>query len=74
MTFINTMTERNVFEALRSWLVTRNFSYRKIFVITGILSFFISPIADNLTTALLNVCCSNGSCKKEINLLFVLLV
>ncbi len=53
MTFINTMTERNVFERLRSWLVTRNFSYRKIFVITGILSFFISPIADNLTTALL---------------------
>ena len=53
MTFINTMTERNVFEALRSWLVTRNFSYRKIFIITGILSFFISPIADNLTTALL---------------------
>ena len=36
MTFINTMTERNVFERLRSWLVTRNFSYRKIFVITGI--------------------------------------
>ena len=53
MTFINTMTERNVFEALRIWLVTRGFSYRKIFIITGILSFFISPIADNLTTALL---------------------
>ncbi len=53
MTFINTMTERNVFEALRIWLVTRGFGYRKIFIITGILSFFISPIADNLTTALL---------------------
>ena len=53
MTFINTMTERNVFETLRIWLVTRGFNYRKIFVITGILSFFISPIADNLTTALL---------------------
>ncbi|EJW21790.1 Citrate transporter [alpha proteobacterium IMCC14465] len=53
MTFINTMTERNVFEYLRSWLVARNFSFRKVFWITGILSFFISPIADNLTTALL---------------------
>ena len=53
MTFINTMTERNVFEALRVWLVAKNFSFRKVFVITGILSFFISPIADNLTTALL---------------------
>ena len=40
MTFINTMTERNVFEALRIWLVTRGFNYRKIFIITGILSFF----------------------------------
>ena len=31
MTFINTMTERNVFETLRIWLVTRGFDYRKIF-------------------------------------------
>ena len=53
MTFINTMTERNVFEALRVWLVNKGFDYKKIFIITGILSFFISPIADNLTTALL---------------------
>ena len=53
MTFINTMTERNVFEYLRVWLVAKGFDFRKIFIITGILSFFISPIADNLTTALL---------------------
>ena len=53
MTFINTMTERNVFEVLRAWLVNMGFDFRKIFIITGILSFFISPIADNLTTALL---------------------
>jgi len=52
MTYINSMTERNVFEALRAWLVTRNFNYHKIFWITGILAFFLSPIADNLTTAL----------------------
>ncbi len=53
MTFINTMTERNVFEVLRAWLVNKGFDFRKIFIITGVLSFFISPIADNLTTALL---------------------
>lgn len=53
MTFINTMQERGVFEALRAWLVSRGFSLRKIFWITGLLAFFISPLADNLTTALL---------------------
>ena len=53
MTYINTMTERNVFEALRAALVARGFSYKQLFWITGILAFFLSPIADNLTTALL---------------------
>ena len=53
MTFINTMTERNVFESLRSWLVGQGFTFRKIFWITGVQSFFMSPIADNLTTALI---------------------
>lgn len=53
MTYINAMDERNVFEALRSWLVARGFGFRKLFWITGVLAFFISPVADNLTTALL---------------------
>ncbi len=53
MTYINSMEERNVFEALRSWLVSRGYSYRKLFWLTGILAFCISPVADNLTTALL---------------------
>ncbi len=53
MTYINAMDERNVFEALRSWLVAKGFGFRKLFWITGVLAFFISPIADNLTTALL---------------------
>ncbi|MFT5718119.1 MAG: Na+/H+ antiporter NhaD/arsenite permease-like protein [Oleiphilaceae bacterium] len=53
MVYVNAMTERNVFEALRSWLIKCGFSYRKLFWITGFLAFFISPIADNLTTALL---------------------
>lgn len=53
MTYINVMIERNVFETLRCWLISKNFSLRKIFWITGFLAFFISPVADNLTTALL---------------------
>jgi len=53
MTYINAMEERNVFQTLRSWLVSRGFSLRVIFWLTGLLAFLISPIADNLTTALL---------------------
>lgn len=53
MTFINAMDERNVFEALRSWLVRKGLGYRALFWVTGVLAFFISPVADNLTTALL---------------------
>jgi Na+/H+ antiporter NhaD/arsenite permease-like protein len=52
MTYINSMSERNVFEKLRSILLNQNFSYKKLFWITGFISFFLSPIADNLTTAL----------------------
>ncbi len=53
MTYINTMDERGVFDVLRAWLVSRGFSLRTIFWLTGLLAFFISPVADNLTTALL---------------------
>ena len=53
MTYINTMDERGVFQALRGWLISNNFSLRTIYWITGMLAFLISPIADNLTTALL---------------------
>jgi NhaD family Na+/H+ antiporter len=53
MTYINAMEERNVFEALRAWLVEKGFDFKKLFWITGLLAFFISPVADNLTTALL---------------------
>ena len=52
MTYINVMMERRVFDWLRSWLIARQLGFRKLFWITGILAFFISPIADNLTTSL----------------------
>lgn len=53
MTFVNTLEERNIFEALRAWLISKGFSLYWVFWITGLLAFFISPVADNLTTALL---------------------
>ncbi|MBT8070552.1 MAG: sodium:proton antiporter NhaD [Gammaproteobacteria bacterium] len=53
MTFINTMEERGIFDVLRAWLVSQGFSLRQVFWITGAIAFFMSPIADNLATALL---------------------
>ena len=53
MTYINAMDERGVFDLLRVWLVTQGYSLRTIYWLTGVLAFCISPIADNLTTALL---------------------
>ncbi len=53
MTYVNAMEERQVFNALRCWLINRGFGFRALFWMTGILAFFISPVADNLTTALL---------------------
>ncbi|MDX5376268.1 MAG: sodium:proton antiporter NhaD [Halomonas sp.] len=53
MTYINAMDERRVFDALRSWMTRKGFSYKQLFWLTGGLAFVISPIADNLTTAML---------------------
>ncbi len=52
MTYITTMEERRIFETLRGKLVSAGLNMRQIFWVTGILAFFISPLADNLTTAL----------------------
>ena len=53
MTYVNTMEERGVFDVLKALLVSRGYSYKAIYWITGALAFVMSPIADNLTTALL---------------------
>lgn len=53
MTYIEAMKERQVFESLKAWLVSKGFTFRQLFWMTGFLAFFISPIADNLTTALI---------------------
>ena len=52
MTYVNTLQERGVFNALRDWLIGRGFHPRSLFWITGLLAFVLSPILDNLTTAL----------------------
>jgi NhaD family Na+/H+ antiporter len=53
MTYINALEERRLFDGLRAWMIRKGFSYKQLFWLTGFLAFFISPIADNLTTALL---------------------
>lgn len=53
MTHINVMEERGVFDALQYNLLQRGFTYRTLFWVMGVLAFFISPVADNLTTAVL---------------------
>jgi Na+/H+ antiporter NhaD/arsenite permease-like protein len=53
MTFINTMDERGIFNMIRVKLLSSGLSLRAIYWTTGLLAFCISPVADNLTTALL---------------------
>ncbi|MBI1912292.1 MAG: sodium:proton antiporter NhaD [Deltaproteobacteria bacterium] len=53
MTYINALQERLVFESLKSWLLIKGYGYRTLFWITGIITFFLSAVADNLTSALL---------------------
>ena len=52
MTFISALQERQVFDALRSKMIGAGWNYRGLFWATGALAFLLSPIADNMTTAL----------------------
>lgn len=77
MTYVTAIGERGVFEALRDQLVRMRLSYRQLFWITGLIAFLISPILDNLTTALvmsaviLAVCAGNA---RFVTIAFVNLV
>ncbi len=53
MTYINALQERLVFDSLRAWLLRKGYGYRSLFWITGGITFCLSPVADNLTSALL---------------------
>lgn len=53
MTYIEALIERDVFNTLKYNLVSKGYTYKKLFWLTGVLAFFLSPVADNLTTALI---------------------
>ena len=67
MTYINALKERKVFDVVRYQLTSRGFSFRQLFIFTGVITFFLSPIADNLTTALVMcsvlMACGRGNSK-----------
>ena len=52
ITYVNTLEERRAFEVLRAKLVGLGLGYRQLFLLTGVLAFFLSAVLDNLTTAL----------------------
>ncbi|WP_309665845.1 sodium:proton antiporter NhaD [Tabrizicola sp.] len=52
ITYVNTLEERRAFDVLRVKLIGLGLGYRQLFVLTGILAFFLSSVLDNLTTAL----------------------
>jgi Na+/H+ antiporter NhaD/arsenite permease-like protein len=52
ITYVNTLEERRAFDVLRVKLVGLGLGYRQLFLLTGVLSFFLSSVLDNLTTAL----------------------
>ena len=53
MTYIEALNERGVFEALKNRVVSSGMRYKKLLWVSGIMTFFISAVADNLTTALI---------------------
>lgn len=53
ITYVNTLEERRAFDVLRMKLVGLGLGYRQLFLLTGILSFFLSSVLDNMTTALI---------------------
>jgi Na+/H+ antiporter NhaD/arsenite permease-like protein len=52
MIYVNVLEERNVFSALRSWMIERGLSLRGVFWVTGLIAFVLSSVLNNLTTAL----------------------
>jgi Na+/H+ antiporter NhaD/arsenite permease-like protein len=53
MAFLNAMTERGIFDALRIILINKQFSYRRLFWITGLIAFLMSTVISSLTVGLM---------------------
>jgi len=52
MTYTNALVERNVFKKIRYALICWGLNYRQLFWLTGFIAFFLSTVANNLTTAM----------------------
>ncbi|HIH2762345.1 MAG TPA: sodium:proton antiporter NhaD [Candidatus Azoamicus sp.] len=53
MIYITTLKSLNFFNFIKNKILLKKLSLRQIYFFTGLLSFFISPFADNLTTSLI---------------------
>ncbi len=67
MTYLNAMEERGVFDGLRIWLLNRQYSYRQLFWITGVLAFLLSTVISGMAIALIlgSVAAAVGKRNKE---------
>jgi Na+/H+ antiporter NhaD/arsenite permease-like protein len=52
MTYVNAMSERQVFATLGRFICSKPYSYRQLFWASGLISFFLAPFIDNLAIAL----------------------
>lgn len=55
MTYIEVLIERNAFEVLKQKLTSKWYNLKRLFWIIWVIAFFLSPLVDNLTTALILV-------------------
>jgi len=53
MTYINTMEECGIFRTLQIYLLSRRYTYKQLFWITGGLTFFLSTVISSMTVCLL---------------------
>ena len=65
MTYVNALTHLNVFDAIRSWLINKGLSFRSLFWAMGLLTFVLSPLMDNLTSALLMATIAQAVCRDK---------
>jgi Na+/H+ antiporter NhaD/arsenite permease-like protein len=65
MTYLNTMEERGIFDALRIFLLSKRYSYRQLFWITGLLAFLLSTIINGLAIGLLMGAVASAVGKKQ---------
>lgn len=53
MTYINALNERQLFRAIKGWVANTGYSYSALFWLTGLATFLLSPVLDNLSAALI---------------------